>query len=40
MYGSHLSISKGMHHAVTAATDLSMATVQVFTKNCSIRSGR
>jgi deoxyribonuclease-4 len=33
MFGSHLSIAGGMHHALTAAEELSMETVQVFTKN-------
>lgn len=33
MYGSHLSIAKGMHAAVTRATELAFDTVQVFTKN-------
>lgn len=33
MLGSHLSISGGMHHALTAADALGMTTVQVFTKN-------
>ncbi|MGA2231781.1 MAG: deoxyribonuclease IV [Tepidisphaeraceae bacterium] len=33
MFGSHLSIAGGMHHALTAAEALSMDTVQVFTKN-------
>lgn len=33
MYGSHLSIAGGMHNAITEATRLGMATVQVFTKN-------
>lgn len=33
MYGSHLSISKGLDAAVTRATELDFATVQVFTKN-------
>lgn len=33
MFGSHLSISGGMHKAVIEAESLAMATVQVFTKN-------
>jgi deoxyribonuclease IV len=33
MFGSHLSISGGMHNAVTEATSLGLGTVQVFTKN-------
>jgi deoxyribonuclease IV len=33
MFGSHLSIAGGMHHAVIAAEKLRMETVQVFTKN-------
>jgi deoxyribonuclease IV len=33
MFGSHLSIAGGMHHAVLAAEQLHMETVQVFTKN-------
>ena len=33
MFGSHLSISGGMHNAVTAAKKLGLDTVQVFTKN-------
>jgi deoxyribonuclease IV len=33
MFGSHLSISGGMHHAANAAQALGMETVQVFTKN-------
>jgi deoxyribonuclease IV len=33
MFGSHLSIAGGMHHAVLAAEKLQMQTVQVFTKN-------
>jgi deoxyribonuclease-4 len=33
MFGSHLSISGGMHHALLAAEQLSLETVQVFTKN-------
>lgn len=33
MYGSHLSIAKGLDVAVTRATELKFDTVQVFTKN-------
>lgn len=33
MYGSHLSISGGMHKAVLDAERLAFDTVQVFTKN-------
>src|SRR3984885_8782501 len=33
MFGSHLSISGGMHHAILEAEKLGMDTVQVFTKN-------
>jgi deoxyribonuclease IV len=33
MFGSHLSIAGGMHHALLAAEALGMETVQVFTKN-------
>ena len=33
MYGSHLSISGGMHNAILAAEKLNLDTVQVFTKN-------
>ncbi|MEM8873039.1 MAG: deoxyribonuclease IV [Planctomycetota bacterium] len=33
MFGSHLSIAGGMHHAVEAAEALGLDTVQVFTKN-------
>jgi deoxyribonuclease IV len=33
MYGSHLSISGGMHNALTAAETMGFDTVQVFTKN-------
>jgi deoxyribonuclease-4 len=33
MFGSHLSISGGMHNAVTAAQAIGFDTVQVFTKN-------
>ena len=33
MFGSHLSISGGMHNALLAAEKLGMDTVQVFTKN-------
>jgi deoxyribonuclease-4 len=33
LYGSHLSIAKGMHAAVTRAGELAMTSVQVFTKN-------
>jgi deoxyribonuclease-4 len=33
MFGSHLSIAGGMHHALTAAEKLGFDTVQVFTKN-------
>lgn len=33
MFGSHLSIAGGMHHALTSAEQLGMDTVQVFTKN-------
>jgi deoxyribonuclease IV len=33
MYGSHLSIAKGLDAAVAKATSLSFETVQVFTKN-------
>src|ERR1700728_2759330 len=33
MFGSHLSIAGGMHHAIVAAEKLEMETVQVFTKN-------
>ena len=33
MYGSHLSVAGGMHHALTRAAELGMGCVQVFTKN-------
>jgi deoxyribonuclease-4 len=33
MFGSHLSISGGMHNAILSAEKLGMETVQVFTKN-------
>ena len=33
MFGSHLSISGGMHLALLAAEGYGMETVQVFTKN-------
>ncbi len=33
MFGSHLSISGGMHQAIIAAEKYGMGTVQVFTKN-------
>lgn len=33
MFGSHLSIAGGMHHAVASAEKLGLDTVQVFTKN-------
>jgi deoxyribonuclease-4 len=33
MFGSHLSISGGLHNAATAAETLGMDTVQIFTKN-------
>lgn len=33
MFGSHLSISGGMHNALLSAETLGMATVQIFTKN-------
>lgn len=33
MFGSHLSISGGMHNALLRAEELGMDTVQVFTKN-------
>lgn len=33
MFGSHLSIAGGMHHALLAAEKYGMQTVQVFTKN-------
>ncbi|MBL4701814.1 MAG: deoxyribonuclease IV [Phycisphaeraceae bacterium] len=33
MFGSHLSIAGGMHHALTEAQSLKMDCVQVFTKN-------
>src|ERR1700761_3010837 len=33
MFGSHLSISGGMHNAILSAEKLGMDTVQVFTKN-------
>lgn len=33
MFGSHLSIAGGMHHALTKAHELSMDCVQVFTAN-------
>ena len=33
MFGSHLSIAGGMHHALLRAEELGHATVQVFTKN-------
>jgi deoxyribonuclease-4 len=33
LFGSHLSIAGGLHHAVAAARGLAMQTVQVFTKN-------
>jgi endonuclease IV len=36
MFGSHLSISGGMHQAIIAAEKYGMGTVQVFTKNGSI----
>ncbi|MEI8197053.1 MAG: hypothetical protein WCI73_14230 [Phycisphaerae bacterium] len=33
MFGSHLSISGGMHNALLEAEALGLETVQVFTKN-------
>src|SRR4051794_24942122 len=33
MFGSHLSISGGLHNALLSAEKLGMTTVQVFTKN-------
>jgi deoxyribonuclease-4 len=33
MFGSHLSISGGLHNALLKAEDLGFATVQIFTKN-------
>jgi deoxyribonuclease IV len=33
MFGSHLSIAGGLHHALLAARELAMDCVQVFTKN-------
>ncbi|MEX0653978.1 MAG: deoxyribonuclease IV [Phycisphaeraceae bacterium] len=33
MFGSHLSIAGGMHHALVEARDLGMQSVQIFTKN-------
>ncbi len=33
MFGSHLSIAGGLHHALTAARSLDMECVQIFTKN-------
>ncbi len=33
MFGCHLSIAGGLHHAVASAVELGMDTVQVFTKN-------
>ena len=33
MFGSHLSIAGGLHHALTGARELGMDCVQVFTKN-------
>ena len=33
MFGSHLSVAGGMHHAVDAAVELKLDCVQVFTKN-------
>src|SRR3990172_2984249 len=33
MFGSHLSIAGGLHHALTKARELDMDCVQVFTKN-------
>jgi endonuclease IV len=36
MFGSHLSITGGMHNALVEAERLDMETVQVFTKNKSI----
>jgi deoxyribonuclease IV len=35
LFGAHLSIAGGLHYAVTAATELSCGTLQIFTKNAS-----
>lgn len=35
LFGAHLSISGGLHNAITAATALGCDTVQLFTKNAS-----
>jgi hypothetical protein len=40
MFGSHLTISGGMHNALLEAERLGFDSVQVFTKNCSFTSGR
>lgn len=39
MFGSHLSISGGMHNAILEAERLGMECVQVFTKNSSNHNG-
>ena len=33
MFGSHLSIAGGLHHALLAAAELNLQTVQIFTRN-------
>ncbi len=35
IFGAHLSVAGGLHHAITAAIDLHCDTVQIFTKNAN-----
>ncbi|VTR95498.1 apurinic endonuclease apn1 : Probable endonuclease 4 OS=Planctomyces brasiliensis (strain ATCC 49424 / DSM 5305 / JCM 21570 / NBRC 103401 / IFAM 1448) GN=nfo PE=3 SV=1: AP_endonuc_2 [Gemmata massiliana] len=35
LFGAHLSISRGLHNAISAASSLGCDTVQIFTKNAS-----
>ena len=37
MFGSHLSIAGGLHHALLEARKLGMDCVQIFTKNWAVR---
>ena len=39
MFGSHPSISGGMHNVLLCAEKFGMDTVQVFTKTCSLGNG-
>lgn len=35
LFGAHLSVAGGLHHAAEAAAELGMGTVQIFTKNAN-----